>query len=140
MTKPSRKLSALARTRRRNAARRAKQRRKTPNGRLFLAGATHPDQIKRRLDWLALEWNLPAPPKVYATPTTALISYIEKHGILFDWMVYGRVRDLVAMKQARRMAPQPSLAERCARLPPQARETIRKVIDGLLMANGEPCA
>lgn len=66
----------LARTRRRNAARRLTQRRKTPHGRLDADGASTNKNIYRRLQWLAHEWKIADPlPKVMQTPTKELADF-----------------------------------------------------------------
>jgi len=54
------KPTKLALTRRRNAARRIAQRRKAPSGRLSTDGCWSKENVRRRLQWLAHEWKIPA--------------------------------------------------------------------------------
>ncbi|MDH2343241.1 hypothetical protein [Bradyrhizobium sp. SSUT77] len=102
MTKAKQKLSRQRAviTRRRNAARR--KRRESPIGRLSTDGASSPRNINRRLQWLAVEWMLDAPPKVVRSPSEALVGYCTRHGISFDWMLEGCLKGLKRMMDARR--------------------------------------
>jgi hypothetical protein len=127
--KPSRR----AITRRRNAAKRL--RRASPLGRLTTDGACSPQQIKRRLLWLAIEWQLDAPPKVGLSPSEELTDYCRRHGISFDWMLYGDLKGLQRMmnwRLGRAAAAAPaSLRDKLASLSESEREIILRMVEEL---------
>lgn len=130
------KTSRLARTRRRNAARRLTERQQTPFGRLSADGATSPSSINRRLLWLSSEWGLERAPKVGRTASEALSRYCKRHGISYDWMLCGDLKGLRAMMDGRRVrvtAANPDrLRARLACLTEAERALVSKVVDHLL--------
>jgi hypothetical protein len=104
--KSNSKTTKLALTRRRNAARRVALRRKTACGRLSTDGAFHVTNIRRRLQWLANEYQIPKSelPKVTPspTPTEELCDFIEKYRISYDWLIAGDLKGLLHMTNQRR--------------------------------------
>lgn len=84
MAKAQKKPSSRAVTRRRNTARRLSKRRESAILRLSSDGASSPRNINRRLQWIAVEWKLDAPPKVGQTPSEDLAEYCLRHRISFD--------------------------------------------------------
>ncbi|MCK1287088.1 hypothetical protein IVB41_24575 [Bradyrhizobium sp. 44] len=71
-------------------------------GRLISDGASSSRQISRRLQWLAAEWGIEAPPKVGRTMSEKLTAYCKRHGISFDWMLDGSLAVLKKMVDERR--------------------------------------
>jgi hypothetical protein len=95
----SKTLTKLALTRRRNGARRLAARRKTPLGRLHTDGSCKPENIRRRLHWLAYERQIPEKdlPKVRCNPTDEFFDFTEKHHISLDWLLCGDLKALHRM-------------------------------------------
>jgi hypothetical protein len=95
----SKTLTKRALTRRRNAARRLAARRKTPLGRLATDGASSVENIRRRLQWLAQERQIPASqlPRVLQIPTEELADFVEKYNIDFSWLLGGDLKGLHRM-------------------------------------------
>jgi hypothetical protein len=86
-------------TRRRNAARRLAARRKTPLGRLHTDGSCKPENVRRRLQWLACERQIPEKdlPKVQCNPTDELFDFAEKYHVSLDWLLCGDLKGLHRM-------------------------------------------
>jgi hypothetical protein len=103
----SKTLTKRALTRRRNAARRKAVRRKRPLGRLYDDGACSTENIRRRLQWLAHERQIPIKqlPKVLRTPTEELVNFAEKYRINYDWLLCGDLKGLHLMMNARKGRP-----------------------------------
>jgi hypothetical protein len=104
MSKPKKAPTKLALTRRRNAAHRIANRRKTAHGRLSTDGRYHVTNIRRRLQWLAHEYSIPASalPKITPVPTDELCDFIEKYRISYDWLIGGDLKGLQKMTDQRR--------------------------------------
>lgn len=104
MTKRSATTSKLARTRRRNAARRLNQRRSTAAGRLSVDGATSKDAIRRRILALAYERKLPKAEfaKALTCQTFQVAEFVERHRLSFDWLYFGDLKGLLWMTNDRR--------------------------------------
>lgn len=85
----SKTLTKRALTRRRNGARRLAARRKTPLGRLQTDGSCKPENVRRRLQRLAYERQIPEKdlPKVQCNPTDELFDFAEKYHISLDWLL-----------------------------------------------------
>jgi hypothetical protein len=92
-------LTKRALTRRRNAAFRLAARRKTPLGRLHTDGSCKPENVRRRLQWLAYERQIPEKdlPKVQCDPTDELLDFAEKHHVSLDWLLGGDLKGLHRM-------------------------------------------
>ena len=73
-----------------------------PLGRLSLDGAGSPANIRRRLEWLAREWKIPAStlPKIDRCVTNEFMDFIEKHQISYNWLYRGTLADLRIMLMA----------------------------------------
>lgn len=131
------------RTRRRNAAKCRASRREEPTGRLQEDGATHPDQIRKRLLWLARERGISVgelPRGRVDVPTMEMIAFCSKHGVTVDWLVFGRPRDLLHMLRQVPPAPPPSatgLLEKLERLNPRARAFVAERVEALLSGNAQ---
>jgi hypothetical protein len=98
----------LALTRKKNAARRRATQRKTPLGRLSTDGAFSRQNIRRRLQWLAHERQIPPGelPEVKRTFTEELRDFVEKHNVSCDWLLIGDLKGLqrmVAFRGAQRI-------------------------------------
>lgn len=102
MAKAKQKPSRREILRRRTLAKNLRKRRESPLGRLSEDGASSPGNINRRLQWLAAEWKLDAPPAAGRTPSEKLGSYCRRHRISFDWMLTGCPADLKKMVDERR--------------------------------------
>jgi hypothetical protein len=50
--------------------------------------------------WLAIEWHLPRCPKIGRTMTHELADYCQTHGVSFDWLLSGDLKDLQRMMEA----------------------------------------
>ena len=100
----SKTLTKRGLTRRRNAARRLTARRKTPLGRLHTDGSCKPENIGRRLQWLAHERQIPEKdlPKVQCDMTDELFDFAEKYHVSLDWLLCG---DLKGLREMRRGCP-----------------------------------
>jgi hypothetical protein len=103
-------------TRRRNAARRRANLRANPLGRLYTDGAVQVPNIRRRLQWLAHVWQIPAEdlPEIKRTPTKELVDFAEKYGVSFNWLLGGGLKDLQQMMRDReeRARGRPAQTER----------------------------
>jgi hypothetical protein len=97
----SKTLTKRALTRRRNGARRLAARRKTPLGRLQTDGSCKPENVRRRLQWLAYERQIPEKdlPKVQCNPTDELFDFAEKYHISLDWLLCGDLKGLHRMTE-----------------------------------------
>jgi hypothetical protein len=135
----------LALTRRRNAAKRRRIRRKTAEGRLSTDDASSPEQMNRRALWIAIEWHLPRCPKIGSTMTPELADWCQTHGVSFDWLLCGDLKDLQRMMEARRIGKKDKLrpnmsAEEIAALvrtlPEAQQRTIEALVDSLLAERG----
>jgi hypothetical protein len=95
----SKTLKKRALTRRRNASLRLAARRKTPLGRLHTDGSCKPENVRRRLQWLAHERQIPEKdlPKVQCCPTDELLDFAEKHHLSLDWLLGGDLKGLHRM-------------------------------------------
>src|SRR5690242_15831144 len=100
--------------------------RNSPEGRLDAAGASKYEQMNRRALWLAIEWQLRRCPKIGRTWTSQLSDYCQNHGVSMDWLLYGNLKVLQRMMEARRTgkaaATPESLKEKLARLSESERE------------------
>ncbi|MGY4409133.1 hypothetical protein ACVWW4_000869 [Bradyrhizobium sp. LB7.1] len=137
MANAKKKPSSRAVARRRNTARRRSKRRESPIGRLSTDGASSPRNINRRLQWLAVEWKLDAPPTVSRTPSEDLVEYCRRHRISFDWMLGGCLIGLKRMVDDRRgRQTQPPSAEqigaRYAQLSPRDQAIVTAEIKRIL--------
>jgi hypothetical protein len=96
----SKTLTKLALTRRRNGALRLAARRKTPLGRLQTDGSCKPENVRRRLHWLAYDRQIPEKdlPKVQCNPTDEFFDFAEKYNISLDWLLCGDLKGLHRMK------------------------------------------
>jgi len=107
-----------ARTRKHILARRPE----TPRQRLDAEGAMGNDQVRRRLQWLAQEWNIPTNDVAEAMKCRVdlTVDFAEKYGVNLDWLLGGDLKGLQRMMRERRMgkpAPTPeSLKEKFGRL------------------------
>ena len=101
------KPSKAARTRKRNAALRRREARKTPLGRLCADGATSAENTRRRLQWLAQVWGIPQTdiPKKPHTLSDELTEFCEKHHVNLDWLLCGDLGSLQRMTRERKLAP-----------------------------------
>ncbi|MCP3370787.1 hypothetical protein [Bradyrhizobium cajani] len=129
--------SRRAITRRRNAAKRLRKRRETALGRLSSDGASSSRHIARRLQWLANDWGIEAPPKVGPTMSEALAGYCNRHRISYDWMLTGSLSGLKQMVDARRTrlaaVPSPSaLVAKYAQLTPEHQAIVTAEIRRIL--------
>lgn len=84
------KKTKLALTHKRNAASQLAIRRQTPFGRLWEDGASKPENIRERLEWLAAEWQIDSeqlPKKISRTELTQeVIDFCEKYDVSLDWL------------------------------------------------------
>jgi len=67
---------------------------------LFGDGACHPDQIRKRLLWLAARRGIPVaelPRGRLDVPTPDLVDFCSKHSLSIDWLAFGQPRDLLEM-------------------------------------------
>lgn len=124
-----------AATRRRKAA----KRRETPFGRLFEDGATQSQQVRRRLQWLAQEWNIPAEDVARAMRFTVDETgrFKDKYPhVNLDWLLAGDLKGLqlmMAQRRTRAEATTPErLKEKLARLSEPEREAVSKMVDQLM--------
>jgi hypothetical protein len=104
--KKTRKNTKLAQTRKRNAAHRLRQRRKTPLGRLHTDSSCRSENLGRRLRWLAHEWQIPEKqlPKATSCPTDELLDLAEKYHIRLGWLLGGDRKELRDMMRAHKLA------------------------------------
>jgi hypothetical protein len=93
----SKTLTKRALTRRRNAAFRLRQRRKTPLGRLHTDGSCKPENIHRRLLWLAYERQIPEKQLPKTTRDDDLLDFAERYHISLDWLICGDLKGLHRM-------------------------------------------
>ncbi|MGV7215906.1 hypothetical protein [Bradyrhizobium sp. UFLA05-112] len=75
----------------------------SPVGRLTADGGSKAEHIRRRARWLVNEWQLPRCPKIGRTWSKELTQWCENHDVSFDWLLYGDLKGLQRMMQARRM-------------------------------------
>jgi hypothetical protein len=104
MSSRNAKPSKLARTRRRNAARRLRKRRSTPHGRLAEDGATSKEAVRRRILALAYERKLPKAEfaKALTCSTFAVAQFADRHRLSYDWLLLGDLKGLLRMTNDRR--------------------------------------
>jgi hypothetical protein len=136
--KKTRKNTKLAQTRKRNAAHRLRQRRKTPLGRLHTDGSCRSENLGRRLQWLAHEWQIPEKqlPKATSCPTDELLDFAEKYHFRLGWLLGGDLKELRDMMRAHKLARGVSIAgrfkEKCACLTPEQRRIVEEEVERLL--------
>jgi hypothetical protein len=125
-------------TRERNARARAKQRRKTPLGRLTEDGASSIAAIRRRIQVIALERRLQPSEiaKALTCRTYELGQFAERHRLSLDWPIGGDLKGLLQTAQARERPPVEEerhliaqlLKKLDPRLLPVALQGIRKIV------------
>jgi hypothetical protein len=111
----------------------------TPFGRLSLYGASKAGNIRKRLQWLALIWQIPTAdlPKIKLKPTDDFIDFAEKYDVSLDWLLFGTLKGLQGMIRNRlgRQKSQPTLKERIMRgyisLSPENQRIIDEAFDRL---------
>lgn len=105
MSKTKKAPTTLALTRRRSAARRAAERRKTAGGRLSTDGRCSVTNIRRRLRWLAHEYQITESelPKITPSPTEELCDFIQKYRISYDGLIAGNLKGLQRMTSERKV-------------------------------------
>jgi hypothetical protein len=94
-------------TRKRNAQVRARQRRKTPCGRLTEDGASTNAAMRRRIQLIAHERRLQPSEvaKALTCRTFAVVQFAERHRISCDWLIFGDLKGLLRTAQARERPP-----------------------------------
>ncbi|MCK1337398.1 hypothetical protein IVB38_15500 [Bradyrhizobium sp. 38] len=142
MAKAKKESTGRTVTRRRNTARRLSKRRESPIGRLSTDGASSPRNINRRLQWLAVEWRLDAPPRVGRTLSEAVADYCQRHRISFDWMLGGCLIGLKKMVDERRgretqMPTAEQIGARYAQLSPEDQAIVTAKIKRILAARDQ---
>ena len=67
--------------------------------RLHTDGSCKPENVRRRLQWLAYERQIPEKdlPKVQCDPTDELLDFAEKHHVSLDWLLGGDLKGLHRM-------------------------------------------
>jgi hypothetical protein len=85
--------------RKRNAAIRERERRKTALGRLWSDGACSGANVRRRLICLARERKIPLSeiPKIERSPTDEFVRFMKKHNLNYDWVLAGDLKGLQRM-------------------------------------------
>jgi hypothetical protein len=136
----SKTLTKLALTRRRNGARRLAERCKTPLGRLHTDGSCKPENIRRRLHWLAYERQIPEKdlPKVQCNPTDEFFDFAEKYHISLDWLLCGDLKGLHRMKgkpcagvsTVERITER--IMKKCGQLSPDQQRIVTEEVDRML--------
>jgi hypothetical protein len=87
-----------ARTRKRNAAYRRAKQRKTAFGRLEADGSSSNENIRRRLQWLASEWRIPAENLPKLISTQSVVDFAKKYDdVELDWLLWGDLKGLQRM-------------------------------------------
>jgi hypothetical protein len=125
-------------TRKRNARTRAKQRRKTPQGRLTEDGASTNAAMRRRIQVIAHERRLQPSEvaKALTCRTFEVLKFAERHRISVDWLIHGDLKGLLRTAQARERPPvdeergliEKLLKQLDPRLLPVALQGIRKIV------------
>jgi hypothetical protein len=132
----SKTLTKRALTRRRNAALRLAARRKTPLGRLHTDGSCNPENIRRRLQWLAYERQIPEKdlPKVRCYPTDELLDFAEKYHVSLDWLLGGDLKGLHRMigKPRAGVSTVERMLEKYDQLSPDRRRIITEEVNRML--------
>jgi hypothetical protein len=132
----SKTLTKRALTRRRNAAFRLAALRKTPRGRLRADGSCEPENIRRRLQWLAYERQIPEKdlPKVQCNLTDELSDFAEKHHISFDWLLGGDLKGLHRMmgKPCAGVSTVERIMEKYGQLSPDRQRIVTEEVNRML--------
>jgi hypothetical protein len=98
-------------------------------------GASTNENIRRRLQWLAQEWKIPADqlPKITRTITKELRDFIQRYDVNCDWLLYGDLKGLRRMMYARKGIPTArQLSEKISSLPPDLKQIVVGKINRLL--------
>jgi hypothetical protein len=132
----SKTLTKRGLTRRRNAARRLVARRKTPLGRLHTDGSCKPESVRRRLQWLAYERQIPEKdlPKVKCDPTDELLDFAEKYHVSLDWLLCGDLKGLHRMmgKSCAGVSTVERIMEKYGRLSPDLQRIVTEQVNRML--------